>query len=61
MTAFTISRKLTIKEALETIPQIEQWFKDNPKRKDCKTDRFVVRKGFVGTDILSRTNLTEIK
>lgn len=61
MTTFIVSRKLSIKEATESIPQIEQWFKKNPSRKICRTDTFVVRRGFVGTDILAHTNLKEIK
>ena len=50
-----ITRKLTMKEALESIPQIESWFKKNPKRKVCRTDTFKVRRGFAGTDILKHT------
>ena len=55
--AIIISRKLTLSEALVAIPSVEQWFKENPKRKICQTDLWKVRRGFVGTDILKRTTL----
>lgn len=57
MARFIISKKLTIKEAIDAIPQIEQWFKNNPKRKVCLTDIWKVRRGFVGTDVLAHTDL----
>lgn len=57
MSTLVVFKKLSIKEALEYIPKIEQWFKDNPTRKICKTDLFQVRRGFVGTDILNHTLL----
>ena len=60
MARFIISKKLTISEAIEAIKDIEKWFKSNPTRKICQTDIFKVRRGFVGTDILSGTNLDSI-
>jgi hypothetical protein len=50
-----VTEKLTVKEAFESIPKIEEWFKQNPTRKVCQTDYFKVRRGFVGTDILKHT------
>ena len=57
MARFIVSKKLTLCDAIKYIPQIEKWFKDNPKRKICQTEIFKVRRGFVGTDILNHTNL----
>lgn len=54
---FIISKKLTIQEALENMPAIEKWFKDNPTRKKCQTETFSVRRGFTATDVLSHTDL----
>jgi len=35
--------------------QAEKWFRENPKRKICKTDLFEIRKGFIVEDILKYT------
>lgn len=55
MSGFVIFKKLSIEEAVDSIKKIEQWFKDNPTRKVCRTDLFKIRRGFVGTDVLERT------
>lgn len=55
MTTFIVFPKLSIDHALDLIPKIEQWFKQNPSRKICKTEYFKVRRGFVATDILNHT------
>lgn len=47
---------MTVKEAIENIPKIEEWFKLNPTRKICQTDIFKVRRGFTGTDIFNHTD-----
>ena len=52
MARFIVTKKLTIKEALDSIVGIEKWFADNPTRKICQTDVFKVRRGFSATDIL---------
>ena len=57
MSTFIVSKKLGLKQALEVIPDIEEWFKKNPKRKFCQTETFRVRKGFVGTDVLEHTDI----
>ena len=57
MSGFIISQKLTLKEAIESMPKMEQWFKENPNRKFCNTDTFRVRRGYTATDILKHTNL----
>ena len=46
-----IVEKLTREEAEKNIALIEQWFKDNPRRKVCRTDLWKVRRGFVREDI----------
>jgi hypothetical protein len=58
MSRFIISKKLTLQEALDFIPQIEKWFKDNPKRKFCQTETFRVRRGFTATDVFEHTDLS---
>lgn len=55
MSSFIVFPKLTVKEALENIPAIEKWFKENPTRKVCQTENFKVRRGFTGTDVLKHS------
>ncbi len=57
MSGFKIFRKLITEQAVDTIKKIELWFVQNPKRKICNTDLFVVRRGFCGTDVFKHTNL----
>ena len=55
MSSFLIFKKLTQQEAEETISQLEKWFKENPKRKICRTDLFKVRKNHVREDVMEHT------
>lgn len=55
MARFIVTPKLTIREAIEAMKGIEEWFKKNPTRKMCQTDNFKVRRGFTATDILRHT------
>ena len=57
MSGFIISAKLTIQEAIENIPKVEKWFKENPTRKFCQTETFRIRRGFTATDFFEHTNL----
>jgi hypothetical protein len=50
-----IRKKLTKEEAEEVIPKIENWFKENTKRKVCITDYGEIRKKFIREDILSHS------
>lgn len=52
----TLSKSVILKEAKETVPQIEKWFVDNPKRKVCHAQFWYgkmadVRRGHVKDDI----------
>ena len=53
---FIISRKLTIIEARKAILALAEWFRQNPKRRICRTEDFVVRKGHIAEDVLKHTN-----
>lgn len=55
MSGFIVFQKLTQKEAIETIRDIEKWFNANPKKKQCKTDLFVVRRGHIAEDVLKHS------
>jgi hypothetical protein len=55
MVGFIVFKKLTKKEADENISGINQFFKDNPSRKICRTDLFKVRRGHVEEDVYSHT------
>lgn len=59
MAGFTlvITPKLQPAEALLTAGDIEKWFKANPKRRVCRTDRFVVKRGEVALEIIKHTAL----
>lgn len=53
-----IRTKLTPTDALLTARDIEQWFKENPKRQDCVTDGgFVVQRGEVAMELIKHTAL----
>ena len=47
-----ITQKLTPEEAELNIKGIEQWFKDNPNRRMCRTDLWKVRRGHVREDVM---------
>ena len=52
----TLSKSVILKEAKETVSQIEKWFVDNPKRKVCHAKFWYgkmadVRRGHVKDDI----------
>lgn len=55
MSEFIIFKKLSPQVALDTMKQIEQWFRDNPKKKNCKTDLFTIRRGYLVEDILKHS------
>lgn len=57
MSRFIVTSKLTLKECIEALPDIEKWFRDNPSRKVCRTETFTVRRGYIATDLLKHTNL----
>ena len=48
-------KKMKFSEALKNARDIEKWFRDNPKKKICKTDLFEIRKGYLIEDILEHT------
>lgn len=53
---FVISfNKLDKKAAQNAYNGLKKWFKDNPKRKVCRTDLFVVRKASLKEDILKNS------
>ncbi len=54
---FVIRRKLTPEEAEETVKLLEQWFKDNPSRRVCRTDWFRVRKGHINEDVEAHSEI----
>ena len=58
MARFIVSKKLTIQEAVYAIIGLEKWFKENPKRRVCRTETFVVKRGMVGTEVLKHTDLS---
>ena len=47
--------KLTKKEAEKNIKDLEEWFRNNPRRKVCHTDLFKVRRSHIREDVLSHT------
>ena len=55
--AIIITRKLTIPEARKAILQLAEWFRQNPRRRICRTDDFKVRKGHIAQDVLKHTNI----
>ncbi len=55
MAGFIIFKKLTLIEALDSIIQIQQFFRENPRRKICRTDLFKVRRNHIIEDILKHT------
>ena len=42
--SFIIFKKFELKEAIEVMETVEKWFRNNPEKKICKTDRFVIKK-----------------
>jgi hypothetical protein len=54
MTIF-IRARLAQTEAQEAYTAIQKWFKENPDRKDCQTEDFVVRRDSVKEDILEHS------
>ncbi|KKN58919.1 hypothetical protein LCGC14_0547210 [marine sediment metagenome] len=50
-----IFNKLSQEDAQLLYTQINEWFKDNPKRRKCHTDLFNIRRGHVKEDILERS------
>ena len=55
MANFLIFRKFTKAEAKILIEDLEQWFKDNPKKRVCHTDLFDVKKGKIKETVLRHT------
>ena len=60
-TIIIIRQKLTREEAEKNIALIAQWFKDNPRRKVCRTDLWKVRRGFVREDINNHSEVENEK
>lgn len=48
---FRIFKKLTKEEAEDNIKNLDIWFKNNPRRRVCRTDLFKVRKGHIREDV----------
>jgi len=55
MANFQVFKKFTKTEAKILIEELEQWFKDNPKRRVCNTDLFKVKKGKIKETVLRHT------
>lgn len=49
---FVFFKKLTQKNAQSTYNRAKKFFKNNPKRRVCRTDLFNIRRGHVKDDIL---------
>ena len=52
MVGFLVAKRLSAEEAKRVIEGIEEWFKDNPRRRICRTPVFKVRRGHVVEDVL---------
>lgn len=52
---FIVSNKLTHIEALKAMRGIEGYFRNNKRKKICKTELFTVRREHVVEDILEHT------
>jgi len=50
-----VFKKFKLEEAIENMKLIEKWFRDNPKRKICKTNLFKIKKGYIVEEILKHT------
>ena len=50
-----VYKRLKHSEALRNMENIEKWFRNNPKKRVCKTDLFNVRRGYIVKDILKHT------
>ena len=56
--AIIVRRKLTLEDAEKYIPQVEEWFRENPKRRICHFGDdaggtwFNIRRKYVREDIL---------
>ena len=55
MSMFVIYDRLSQLEANVSYQGITKWFKNNPRRKVCKTDYFNVRRGHVKEDLLKHS------
>jgi len=53
--SFIVYNLLTQSEAQYAYDGIRKWFKDNPKRKICKTETFVVNRSSIKKDILKNS------
>ena len=58
MAGFIVFNKFSVDEAIQNMLQAEAWFRANPKRKEARTDLFVIRRGYVVEDVLRRTQWT---
>ncbi len=50
-----VRRRLTQQDGEDLISRIEEWFKENPRRRVCRTEYFNVRRKHVIEDIMEHT------
>jgi len=55
MASFLVFKKFTKTEAKILIEELEQWFKDHPKRKVCNTDLFKVKRNKIKETVYKHT------
>ncbi|MEK6879799.1 MAG: hypothetical protein AABY22_09345 [Nanoarchaeota archaeon] len=58
--SFILFNKFNKKDAKKLLTDMEEWFKNNPKRRVCYTDLFKIRRNHIKEDILKHC-LPEVK